>query len=305
MGTGNNHASENDRQGQSRLATATVTVVMPAHNAEATIEHQLAALAAQTYEGPWEVVVSDDGSTDRTAELASRWAERIPSLRVVSVPEQQGASNARNAGADVAGDLIAYCDADDVAEPTWLAELVAATNGWDLVGGALEHSLLNERAISDARGGSTSELASTYGFLPYGVGGNLAVRREVWSAVGGWERTYTRGEDVEFCWRAQLAGYKIGFAPRAVMHCRHRESSLAGARQVLDYARAEVRLYKQYRSAGARRRRAADVGRSYLYLLTRLPFLVMSRRRRTIWLVAGAGNLGRIWGSVEHRVFAP
>jgi glycosyltransferase involved in cell wall biosynthesis len=282
-----------------------VTVVMPAHNAETTIEDQLAALAVQTYDGPWEVVVSDDGSTDRTAELARRWADRLPSLRVISAAERRGASSARNAGADVSGDLIAFCDADDVAEPTWLAELVAATNGWDLVGGALEHSLLNERAISDARGGSTTELARTYGFLPYGVGGNLAVRREVWSAIGGWERTYSRGEDVEFCWRAQLAGYRIGFAPRAVMHCRHRESSLAGARQVLDYARAEVRLYKQYRSAGARRRSAAEVAGSYLYLAARLPYLVISRRRRTMWLVTTAHNLGRLWGSVEHRVFAP
>jgi glycosyltransferase involved in cell wall biosynthesis len=293
------------RQRQSSASAATVTVVIPAHNAEATIDEQLAALAAQTYEGAWELVVSDDGSTDRTVEKAQAWADRLPSLRVISSPERRGASHARNAGAASTGELIAFCDADDVAAPTWLAELVAATNGYDLVGGALEHSMLNERAISDARGGQTAELQQTYGFLPFAVGGNLAVRREVWSAIGGWERSYSRGEDVEFCWRAQLSGYSIAFAPRAVMHCRHRDSQLAGARQVVDYARAEVQLYKQYRAAGARRRRASEIVRSYAYLVTRLPFLVMSRRRRNMWLVGAANNLGRIWGSIEHRVFAP
>jgi GT2 family glycosyltransferase len=226
-------------------------------------------------------------------------------MRIISSPERRGASDARNAGAAIAGQLIAFCDADDVAEPTWLAELVAATNGYDLVGGALEHDLLNERAISDARGGQTTELQQTYGFLPFAVGGNLAVRREVWSAIGGWQRDYSRAEDVEFCWRAQLSGYSIAFAPRAVMHCRHRPSQFAGARQVLDYARAEVQLYKQYRAAGARRRRVSEVVRAYFYLVTRLPFLVMSRRRRTMWLVSAANNLGRIRGSLIYRVFAP
>ena len=283
-----------------------VTVVVPALNAEATIGDQLAALAEQTYAGPWEIIVSDNGSTDRTNEIVRSWAPRLPPVRILDSSNRPGVAHARNVAAAVAGELIAFCDADDVVTPAWLEELVrTAADGADIAGGALDHHTLNDPAIGRARGGSTTELQRTYRFLPYAVGGNCAVRREVFVKLDGWDTRYTRAEDVDFSWRAQLAGYKVVFAPRAVIACRHRESSLAGARQVLDYARAEVRLYKQYGSVGARRRRATEVARSYIYLLTRLPYLVISRRRRTTWLVTAAHNLGRVWGSVEHRVFAP
>ena len=67
----------------SRAAPGLITVVVPARDAEQTIAAQLEALAAQTYEGDWELVVSDSGSTDRTLEIAGDWSARIPSLRVV------------------------------------------------------------------------------------------------------------------------------------------------------------------------------------------------------------------------------
>ena len=82
------------------------------------------------------------------------------------------------------------------------------------------------------------------------------------------------------------------------------EGDRAVDRQVVDYARAEVQLYKQYRGSGARRRAPRDVARSYSYLATRLPFLVMSRRRRYMWLTVAAAQAGRVLGSLEHRVLA-
>jgi glycosyltransferase involved in cell wall biosynthesis len=283
-----------------------VTVVMPALNAEATIEDQLAALAGQTYNGRWELVVSDNGSTDRTVEIARSWEPRLPALRIVDSSARRGVAYARNLAAETAGELIAFCDADDVVEPQWLAQLVVtAENGADIVCGSLDHEALNDAAISSARGGATTVLPTTYGFLPYAVGGNCAVRHRVIDRIGGWNPSYSRGEDVDFSWRAQLAGFSVDFAPEAVIHCRHRNSLPGLARQVFDYARAEVGLYHEYRGQGARRRTAGQVARSYLYVLTRLPFLVMSRRRRANWLVAAAGNLGRVAGSFQHKVFAP
>jgi glycosyltransferase involved in cell wall biosynthesis len=283
-----------------------VTVVMPVLNAEVTIREQLEALSAQTYKGGWEVVISDNGSTDRTNEIVRSWESRLPGLRIVDASASRGVAYARNVASSIAGDLIAFCDADDVVEPQWLAELVAsARGGADMVCGALDHDTLNDAAISGSRGGATTTLPRTYGFLPYAVGGNCAVRRKVIDAIGGWNQSYTRGEDVDFSWRAQLAGFTVAFAPRAVIRCRHRDSLLGLSRQVFDYACAEVGLYHEYRDRGAKRRTAREVGRSYFYLLTRLPYLVMPRRRRARWLVTASANLGRIAGSFQHRVFAP
>src|SRR4051812_28957961 len=95
-----------------------VSVVIPARNAARLLPLQLAALAKQTYAGTWEVVVADHRSADGTARVASEWAARLPCLRVVSVGRRGGANVARNEGARAArGEVLAFCDADDVASP--------------------------------------------------------------------------------------------------------------------------------------------------------------------------------------------
>jgi glycosyltransferase involved in cell wall biosynthesis len=70
--------------GARRGAPYRISVIVPARDAAATIGGQLAALAAQRYEGSWEVIVADNGSADATATVADRWIGRIPGLRVVT-----------------------------------------------------------------------------------------------------------------------------------------------------------------------------------------------------------------------------
>jgi glycosyltransferase involved in cell wall biosynthesis len=111
-------------------ATVDVSVVIPVRNAADHLEEQLAALASQTYEGSWEVVVADNGSTDASLEVVRSWALRVPHLEIVDASDRAGPSHARNVGAAAArGRVLAFVDADDVAAPTWLAELVAAAAG--------------------------------------------------------------------------------------------------------------------------------------------------------------------------------
>ena len=92
-----------------------VSVVIPARNAARTLDAQLQALAAQRFPAEWEVLVSDNGSTDATRAVAVEWAGRIPLLRVIDASARPGASAARNLGAAAAhGELLLFCDADDV-----------------------------------------------------------------------------------------------------------------------------------------------------------------------------------------------
>jgi glycosyltransferase involved in cell wall biosynthesis len=90
------------------LTSALVSVVMPAFDEEAFIAEALESVLAQTY-APVEVIVVDDGSTDRTADIADRYGVQV--LRQA----QHGSAAARNAGLTVArGDYWAIFDADDV-----------------------------------------------------------------------------------------------------------------------------------------------------------------------------------------------
>ena len=94
---------------------------MPAYDAETTLSEALESLLAQTYSA-WEAIVVDDGSTDRTAEIAAMFAARDERLRVVRQPNA-GESAARNAGAAIAkSDWLVFLDADDwCSRRTWRA----------------------------------------------------------------------------------------------------------------------------------------------------------------------------------------
>jgi glycosyltransferase involved in cell wall biosynthesis len=286
---------------------ALTSVVIPAYNAAATIGAQLDALAGQTYDGSWEVLVCDNGSTDRTREVVAAYADRVPGLRVVDASDARGAAHARNAGAAAGGDLIAYCDGDDEVTEGWLDALVAGAATADLVGGALDHQTLNDPELADLRGGAETELPRDLDFLPYAISANLAVWRDVWEALGGWDTGFpgAAGEDVDFCWRAQVAGYTIAFAPSAVARYRHRDSVGGSVRQVYAYAGSGAQLYRRFRADGARRRSLAQVGGAWAGLVVRLPFRVLSRRPPAMWLTHAAENAGRIRGSIRHRVFSP
>src|SRR5688500_9296124 len=97
------------------------SVVVPVRDGAATIGEQLAALAQQDFPGSWEVVVADNGSRDGTADVVRSFRDRLPGLRLVDASARPGASHARNAGAAAAtGEVLAFCDADDVVDPGWL-----------------------------------------------------------------------------------------------------------------------------------------------------------------------------------------
>src|SRR2546423_10557404 len=98
-----------------------VSVVVAVLDEEAHLGEQLAALAEQTYTGAWEVLVVDNGCTDGSIDVALRFARRLPGLQIVDASERRSLAHARNRGAaEAQGDLLAFCDADDVVLPGWL-----------------------------------------------------------------------------------------------------------------------------------------------------------------------------------------
>ena len=74
------------------------SVIIPVYNGAATLGEQLAALAPQTTDRPFEVLVCDNNSTDGTRTVVDEWVGRVPGLRVVDAFARQGPSHARNRG---------------------------------------------------------------------------------------------------------------------------------------------------------------------------------------------------------------
>ncbi len=103
-----------------------VSVVIPCWRCTATIGRAVESVLAQTLP-PLEIILVDDGNRDATPALLSELAARAPQLvQVITLPENRGPGEARNAGWDAArGDLVAFLDADDAWHPRKLELHVA------------------------------------------------------------------------------------------------------------------------------------------------------------------------------------
>ena len=121
-----------------------ISVVVPVRNGMPWLEQQLRALSEQQCGEPWEVIVADNGSTDESGLVVRKWARRRPVVRLVDASKAVGPGGTRNAGARAAqGELLAFCDADDVVQPGWLSADVAALAHADASGGVVDFWSLN------------------------------------------------------------------------------------------------------------------------------------------------------------------
>ena len=225
-----------------------VSVVVPVRDGERTIAACLDALLAQEYPGRVEVIVVDNGSTDGTSDLAR-------SRPVVLVHEpRQGRAIARNAGiARSTGEIVAFVDADCVAEPGWLTMLVEpfADAGVGGVGGEI-HSVPPVTAVQvylDRKEAGRQQYCvqggrrKRHGFL---ITANAAYRRSVLSEVGGFDPSFITAEDVDLGWRVRHAGHTLAYAPDAIVRHWLRETIRDLFRQRYGYGYGRVLFRRRH-----------------------------------------------------------
>jgi glycosyltransferase involved in cell wall biosynthesis len=276
-----------------------ISVVVPVLNGMPWIEHQLQALAAQQIEVAWEVVVADNGSDDETRSCVMRWSERHSRIHLVDASARRGEAAAKNVGVRSArGRFLAFCDADDVVRPGWLASMLAALGDADLVAGMFDFS-----ALDGPKSVPVPPATRQLGFLPFGLGANLAVRREVFEAVRGFCEELPTEDDVDLCWRLQLAGYRFAVTADAVVEKRERSGVKPMFQAALGYGRCGPRLYGRYRADGMRRD-LRGAAKAWVWLVVASPGLVIPTRRRQ-WVRTFGIRAGRLAGSVHLRVFFP
>lgn len=112
--------------------TVLVSIIMPAFNAERFIGASIASVRAQSFED-WELLVSDDGSSDATLAIVSKLAAADPRIRLLRANTNRGAAQARNAAIAAArGRYIAFLDSDDLWKPEKLARQLAFMQSRDI-----------------------------------------------------------------------------------------------------------------------------------------------------------------------------
>ncbi len=194
-----------------------VSVIMAAYNAEEHIREALESVLAQDWQ-PLEIIVTDDGSNDRTGEIV----RSFPTVRCLR-QENAGAAAARNAALTAArGELIAVFDSDDVMPQQRLrvqAEYLLAHHETAAVLGRQEWLNPPDWLPRDAVYGDLNGIP---------VGGAAMFRGAVIRELGGYDTTFTNGEDTDLLIRLRERGYDYVVLPNVMLYRRFRETSLTG-----------------------------------------------------------------------------
>ena len=286
-----------------------LSVVIPCLDAADTLRGQLAALAAQSYEGDWEVIVADNGSRDGSRDVVASFGDRLPRLRLVDAADRRGRAHARNAGAAAAtGDALLFVDADDEVAPGWLAAMGEALARHDFVACRYDSDTLNPEWTRRTHANPQRDGLSRYDYpdyLPHAGGGGLGVRRTVHAAAGGFDETMPALEDTDYCWRLQRAGHALVFVPGAVVRIRHRHDLGGMFRQGWRTGRYNVLIYARYRRLDMPRLGVLPGLLRWGMLALRTPVMLCSRAGRARWAWQLGWRLGRLHGCVLYRVAAP
>ncbi len=193
------------------MSVPALSVVVPAHDAAATLPALLDALAGQQGSPAFEVIVVDDGSRDATAALA----DAHPVVDRILRGKGEGPGAARNLALAVArAPVLAFTDADCVPTPGWLAAGLRAMEHADLVQG---------RVVPAGPCGPWERTVRVDGLSGLWETANLFAQTDAVRAVGGfgpWLRplgSKELGEDVWLGWRLHRAGARAAFAPDALV----------------------------------------------------------------------------------------
>lgn len=184
-----------------KQAEMDVSVVIPTLNEEKNIVKCLEALRNQEFEGNYELIVADGNSEDKTRELAEKLVDKV------IIEKRRSIAFERNAGAQHArGKIIVFTDADSVAPRNWISSIHRIFQddpGLSLVYGPVFFSDTSkeEQWVSSFFMPKFMKMMDVLS-MHNPIGSNMAIRREVYEKIGGFDTQYVTCEDLDLGKRA-------------------------------------------------------------------------------------------------------
>ncbi|MDD5070153.1 MAG: glycosyltransferase [Candidatus Omnitrophica bacterium] len=214
-----------------------ISVLICTYNRGALIEGCLASLIKHGTTQPDEIIIVD-GNNGILKSMVDEWRKLFKNIKIIPTKNINLACS-RNLGLfHCSGDIIALTDDDVRVSKDWiksLRRLYTDNSGAGVIGGKII-----------ATGNSFIERLADVVIFPFGdkakyvrtvAGANCSYRREVIDAVGAYDESLLRGEDVDYNWRAIKQGYKVYYDPSLVVFHQHRSTFFALLRQVFMYGR--------------------------------------------------------------------
>ncbi|MBI2449805.1 glycosyltransferase [Candidatus Pacearchaeota archaeon] len=201
----------------------TISVIIPAYNEESSIESTVNAVSKSNYPIE-EIIVINDGSTDKTSQVLDSLSKKMPILKVIT-KKNSGKADSLNKGIAVArGELIAVVDSDSYPKPDAIEKMIGYFNNKNI--GSVTSTILvtnKEKFIEKLQAIEYAIIAWSRKLLEFIDGiwvtpGPLALyRKDIVLKIGGFD-TKNLTEDIELTWRLVHYGYKIRMATPAVVY---------------------------------------------------------------------------------------
>ena len=214
------------------MSLGNVSVIIPMYNSETTIERALESVLYQTYPVS-EIIVVNDGSTDSSASIVSDYGKGVKLVNM----SNHGAASARNVGIKHSShEYIAFLDADDVWSKHKIMIQLKALNQEKDAGlvkcdsvvtdeeGFVDAFLTNEKNLNFSVRSRILDFDEVF-MKPYLGTPNVVIRRELLNALGGFDETLLKAEDVDLWIRACYLS-KCIYVPRKLTYIVRQESSL-------------------------------------------------------------------------------
>lgn len=270
------------------------SIIIPAYNAATTLDLCLQALNNQTVEATkFEVIVVDDGSWDQTKQIALKYPVKY------YYQKNKGPASARNFGAKKAsGTWILFTDADCEPAKNWLKEMVTPLeNGASGVQGAYltrQKGLVPRLAQLEFQ--DRYNTCSRYQEIDLVATYAAGFAREVFLAQKGFDENFPKAnnEDTELSYRLCAAGYKLVFAPKAIVYHQHPETLLKYLQNKFCRGYWRMKVYRQFPEKALKDRYTTG---ALKFQVTGLFFGVLLGLFALVWPVL-------IWGTVLITISA-
>jgi len=251
-----------------------VSIIVPVRNAERTLEETFNYLLKVEYPRDClEIVIADGGSTDGTIQVIEKWKAKYNFITLVNVPNCPSPGHARNKAIVVAkGDYLIFTDGDCAPNTDWIEQLLkpfASDSQIGGVGGEIFTLRTDPNNVTESYCEQVGFLSvkgrfsiSKEGYMPgltdlspsqvsadrcpFFATANVAFSRKAVEKIGGKFWDHPTGEDVEFSLQLQKAGYKLYYAPNAIVKHMHRVDMNSFNKQWFGYGKGHSYLVEKH-----------------------------------------------------------
>lgn len=227
---------------------SSISVIIVNFNGAGDLPVCLASLRLQTQK-PAQILLVDNNSNDDSREIVRQY----PEVTLIENPVNAGFSRAVNrAAASATGEILALLNTDVEAAPAFVEEGARAMQDPAVAAAASKILFFDRRRLINGVGGGMNYLGYAWDRglnevdhgqydhsqeVFFASGGACFLRRDLFAAMGGFDpRFFMYHEDVDFCWRARLRGYRVMTCPQAVVYHKYGAST----RRELGWERREI-----------------------------------------------------------------